>query len=225
MSYALPDDYVEDTSLPLVVIPDERVSYAVKEPEESEDESIDEIPETESGESSDINNSVTLDASSLSDKTVILNTDSFIEDNNSIASKENQKNALTLSPNPVRVKSCLEKWYHEDQDCYQTYMYVPDTNQNLDFIRGSPNITNGIRTLDRRSCISVILFAIQKNASTYQSNPVRVSFCCLLLTHQNSSKNENNSNTGDYSLIFRMLLFDLSQGIFIMRIFKITSLD
>ena len=224
-SYALPDDYVEDTSVPLVVIPDERVSYAVKESEESEDESINEIPETESGESSDIDNSITLDASSLSDKTVILNADSFIEDNNSIASKENQKNALTLSPNPVKVKSCLPEGYHEDQDCYQTSLYVPDANKNLDFIRGSPNIPNRVRTLDRRPRVSVILLSIKKNASTLSPNPVKVSFCCLVLTHQNSSKNENNSNIGDYSRILRMLLFDLSKGIFIMCIFKITSLD
>ena len=111
------------------------------------------------------------------------------------------------------MKSCLQS------------QYVPDANKNLDFIRGSPNIPNGIRTLDRRPCISVVLFAIQKNASTLSPNPVKVSFCCLVLTHQNSSKNENNSNTGDYSLILRMLLFDLSKGIFIMCIFKITSLD
>ena len=217
-SYALPDDYVEDTSVPLIVIPDERVSYAVKESEESEDESINEIPETESGEPSNIDNSIALDTSSLSDKTTILNTDSFIEDNNSIASKENQKNASTYQSNPVKVKSCLEDWY-------QTSLYAPDANQSLDLIRGSPNIPNGVRTLNRRSCISVILLTIQKNASTYVSNPVRVSFCCLVLTYQNSSKNENNSSTGDYSLILRMLLFDLSKGIFIMCIFKITSLD
>ena len=241
VSYALPDDYVEDTSLPLVVIPDERVSYAVKEPEESEDESIDEIPETESGESSDINNSVTLDASSLSDKTVILNTANtesenqsnlileserpFIESLDFSQYREIEKNALTYQSNPVRVEKCLEEWYRGDQNSYKTSLYVPDANRNLDLIRGSPNIPNGIRTLDRRSCVSVILLAIQKNASTLLPNPVKVGFCCLVLTHQNSSKNENNSDIGDYSLILRMLLFDLSKGIFIICIFKITSLD